>query len=222
MYVFLINDDNTMMATKTQRITQRSNLVNEMWFLSKPTYNIYEMAEFTVSIEYVLPVSRTYRNEILTLSEDMYNGHLKYVLPFDTKLTAEAGQVEILLTFLQVDSDEAGNLFQRVRKITGGTVEIAPIPRWSDLIPDEALSALDQRILKTDAQLKALSEMIYENAVDGLDYDKETSELQLRAGDKLIGNRVNLSTGASLEDGIPVMLLNDLPATVEDSDAFTF
>ena len=109
MYTILINDDNSMIATQKQRIMQRSKLVDELWFLVKPIYNGYNMAEFTLSMEYVLPVSRKYKNEILTLSTDKYNEYLKYTLPIDTELTSEAGEIEIALTFILSDLDEDGN-----------------------------------------------------------------------------------------------------------------
>lgn len=170
-YVILINDDNTMTTTQKKRVMHRSKLVDNLWFLTQPVYNGYDMSVFTVSIEYVLPVSKRYCNEILTLSSDMYNGHLKYELPFNTSLTCEPGDIELTITFLLADIDENGNPVQRVRKVSGTTITITPVAAWSDIIPDSALSALDQRIIKTDAQIKALEEMnanIYQTLEGGL------------------------------------------------------
>lgn len=170
-YVILVNDDNTMTTTQKRRVMQRSKLVDSMCFLVQPIYSGYNMADFTVSLEYILPTSKRYCNEILTLSEDMYNGHLKYELPFDTNLTYEPGDIELALTFLLADLDEFGNSVQRVRKVSGTRITITPSSAWSDIIPDSALSALDQRIIKTDAQIKALEDMnatLYETLENGL------------------------------------------------------
>ena len=170
-YVILINDDNTMTTTQKRRVMHRSKLVDTLWFLAQPVYSGYDMSMFTVSIEYLLPVSKRYCNEILTLSKDMYNGHLKYELPLDTNLTCEPGDIELAITFLLADIDENGNPVQRVRKVSGTVITITPITAWSDIIPDSALTALDQRIIKTDAQIKALEEMnttIYQTLEDGL------------------------------------------------------
>lgn len=170
-YVILVNDDNTMVTTQKRRVMHRSKLVDTLWFLAYPIYSGYDMSEFTVSIEYVLPVSKRYCNELLTLSEDVYNGYLKYELPIDTKLTCEPGDIELTMTFLLADADEYGNSVQRVRKVSGTKITITPVTAWSDIIPDSALSALDQRIIKTDAQIKALEELnntIYQTLEDGL------------------------------------------------------
>ena len=228
MYVILINDDNTMMATQKQRIMQRSKLVDDFWFLTNQMYNGYDMSKFTVSMEYVLPISRQYKNEFLALSNETYNGYLKYILPIDTELTSEAGDIEIQLSFVLADLDEFGKSVQRVRKISSTRITVFPITAWSDVIPDSALSALDQRIIKTDAQIKALSELVIDNSVNDLDYDDVRNELQLKAGDKLVGTRVALVGGqASLEEGIPVIdleLNTDKPGDedVEDDGIVEF
>ena len=160
-------------------------------------------------LEYLSPVSRKYRTEILSLSNDTYNGYLKYTLPFDTTLTAEAGSVDLMLSFIAADLNEDGSNVQRVRKVTGTTINIVPIAAWSDIIPDEALSALDQRIIKTDAQIKALNDIsnaLYYTKADDISYDEESNELQLMAGGMEIGKKVAIrGSSESLKDGIPVV-----------------
>lgn len=206
MYVILVNDDNTLTTTSRQRIMQRSKLVDDLYFLVNPMYNGHNMADFTVSLEYVLPVSRKYRTEILELSPERYKGYLQYILPFDTKLTSEAGEIELTLTFLTTELDDYGNGVQRVRKADGEKIVVCPVTAWSDIIPDEALSALDQRILKTDAQIKELQEMsvLFDmTKADGLHYDEDTNELSLMSGDTKL-DQVTLEDGAD-EDGIVVV-----------------
>ena len=207
-YVIMVNDDNSMTATQKKRIVQRSKLIDDLWFLVKPEYNGYNMADFTVVLEYLSPVSHKYCTEFLTRSEEDYNGYLKYNLPVNTTLTAEAGNVEILLTFLLVELDENGKGVQRTRKITGTNINIVPISAWSDIIPDCALSTLDQRIIKMDAQIKALDEVantMADKKADSLRYDEENRELQLLSGDKPIGNKVVLENIGYDEDGIPAV-----------------
>lgn len=195
VYVILVNDDNTMTTTQKRNIVQRSKLVDDLWFLIKPEYNGYNMADFTVVLEYLQPVSRKYRTEFLDLEQDLYNGYLKYTLPVDTEITSEAGDVEFQMSFLRSELDSNGRGVQRVRKVTGTTIHVTPISAWSDIIPDCALTALDQRIIKMDAQIRALNNAT--NSADGkadnLSYNKNTSELQLLSGTKPIGNKVVLS-----------------------------
>jgi hypothetical protein len=214
-----------MTTTQKRRIVQRSKLVDDLWFLVNPMYNGHSMSDFTVVLEYLLPVSRKYKSEILSLSDSDYNGYLKYTLPFDTELTSEAGSIELMLSFILSKLDEEGKSVQRVRKVTGTTLIIVPITAWSDIIPDSALSALDQRIIKTDAQIRALSEIsnaLYVSKADDIMYDESSNELQLTAAGKEIGRKIVLAgAGQSLKDGIPVIDLDNMnkdDTVVEEED----
>lgn len=220
-YVILINDDNSMTITQKRRIIHRSKLIDDLWFLVKPEYNGYDMADFTVVLEYLSPVSHTYRTEFLVKSDEDYNGYLKYELPFDTKLTAEAGNVEILLTFLLTELSAEGKSRQRVRKISGVNIDIVPISAWSDIIPDCALSALDQRIIKMDAQIKAINEtsaIMLDSKADNITYDESTNALQLKSGDKLIGDKVIISNVGLDKDGLPVVDFTSAIVEPDNSD----
>lgn len=207
-YVILINDDNTMTTTNRKRIVQRSKLIDDLWFLVSPEYNGYNMSDFTVVLEYLQPVSKKYRTEFLNLSNEKHNEYLKYTLPVDTNITAEAGDVEFQISFVTTELDEIGRGTQRVRKIVGTSIHITPITAWSDIIPDCALGALDQRIIKLDAQMKAISEInetLSVDKVDNLAYDYDSNELQLMSGDKPVGNKVTLNNECVDEDGMPVV-----------------
>lgn len=223
MYVVLIHDDNTLSAPKKQRIMQRSKLVDDLIFLVKPMYNGYDMSAATVLLEFLKPVSKKYKTEILTLSNEKYEDHLKYVLPVNTEITDEAGTIELQLSFIYVDIDADGNKIQRVRKTSPALkVEILPISTWSDIIPDSALSAIDQRIIKVDAQIKALNDMnntFNDTKADNIIY--ENSKLQLTANGKKIGDAVGITSGGCCaEDGVPVVDFNST-ASNPDSDDLT-
>ena len=58
MYTFLINEDNTITASLTERIMQRSKLVDNLHFLADQTYKGVDISDYTVMLEYVLPVSK--------------------------------------------------------------------------------------------------------------------------------------------------------------------
>ena len=211
MYTILVNDNNELVTTVKERIMQRSKLVDELHFLANPTYKNIDMSNFTVTMEYILPVSREYKTETLVKSSALYKGQLEYVLPFDTCLTKEAGKIEIQLTFSQVSLDADGNAKQQVRKVGPATVTIVPLTAWSDIIPDSALSALDQRLIMIDAMVQAANEMNYQmmnNKADDISYNEDTNELQLLAGGNAIGNKVVVKANVDLEDGVPVVDLN--------------
>lgn len=207
MYVILINNDNTMSAPKKQRIMQRSKLVDDLIILVPQVYNNIDMTDCRVLLEYLLPVSRKYETELLELCEEKYEDHLKYKLPVDTKLTNEAGEIELMLTFAKVDFDADGNMSQRVRKVDGLSIQVFPIKKWADVIPDNALSAIDQRLIKVDAQIRAVSDMndmLYTTKADDIAY--EDNKLQLLANGQRIGSVVDItSCDDNLEDGVPVV-----------------
>ena len=72
MYTILITDTNELIVTKKERIMLRSKLVESLLFLADEIYKNEKMSEYTVVLEYLLPVSKRYRSEILTLSSEKY------------------------------------------------------------------------------------------------------------------------------------------------------
>ena len=159
MYTILVNDSNELVTTVKERIMQRSKLVDNLHFLVEPTYKGIDMSDFTVTMEYILPISREYKTEILEKSDELYKEKLEYKLPFDTCLTKEHGKVEVQLTFTRIILDADGRSIQQVRKTSPAVITIVPISAWSDIIADSALTALDQRILQTQAMIEAASEL---------------------------------------------------------------
>lgn len=159
MYIILVTDNHELIATNRERIMQRSNLVNNMCFLVPQTYDNLDMSKATICLEYLTPVGHEYKSEILTVSDELYQNHLQYTLPFNTALTKEPGDVELQLTFTFVEMDEDGVVSQYVRKTSTTKVTIVPIAAWSDVIPDSALTALDQRLIKTDLMIQQLADI---------------------------------------------------------------
>ena len=184
-----------MITSVRERIMQRSKLVDNLHFLVKPKYKEMDMSKFTVLLEYVLPVSKEYRSDILVKSPDLYKRHLEYKLPFDTVLTREAGEIELQLSFTYVEMNADGTMTQYVRKISPTTISIIPIAAWSDLIPDDALSSIDQRLIKTDAMLQELADLadtLNQSKADNLTLEDDV--LQLTSEGEKIGDPVTLST----------------------------
>lgn len=208
-YVILVNEDNTLYGSKKERIMQRSKLVDKLVFIVDPIYKGIDMTDATVMLEYVLPVSREYKTSILNLSNERYNDcFLQYKLPFDTDLTSQAGSVELQLTFAYVELTPNGAGIQRVRKTSSTIIEILPITAWSDIVPDSALSALDDRLIKMDAQMRAMNDfldVIDNKQVDNLVYNPKEDVLHLSSKGNVIGNKVSVRD--MLDEGIPVVEL---------------
>ena len=202
MYTILVTDENELRVTVKERIMQRSKLVDSFHFLVNKLYkNEIDMSDYTVVMEYVLPVSKSYCIEELVLKanedgeEVLFEDKLEYCLKFDTNLTAEPGDIELKLTFTKVDIDEEGNGTQYVRHTSSCKITIVPITAWSDIIPDKALSALDQKLLKIDAQIKALADtatVFTNDKADNLVLDRETNEIYLTANGEPLGDRISI------------------------------
>lgn len=196
MYTILVTEQNELVTSVKERIMQRSKLVDKLQILMDPDYKGHDMSTFTVMLEYLLPVSKEYKTENLVLSDELYKDKLVYSLPFDTNLTREAGSIEIKLTCVKAELTAEGKSVQRVRKIGPGEIIITPLSAWSDIIADNALTALDQRLIQIDAMLNAANEMnqlIYETKADDITYNKTNKTIQLTANGSPIGQEISLA-----------------------------
>lgn len=209
MYTILLNDTNELITSVKERIMQRSKLVDSLHFLVDPIYKGLDMSGFTAMMEYILPVSREYHSEILVKSDALYKEKLEYKVPFDTNLTKEAGNVEVQLTFVKVSLDADGENIQQVRKTSPTIIKILPISAWSDIVADNALGAIDQRLIQAEAMIQAVGEMaqyIDENKADNITLDKETNSIYLTANGKQIGDEIVIN---GLVDGIISIRIDD-------------
>lgn len=209
MYTILVSDNNELVTTVKERIMQRSKLVGNLHFLVPQKYKDFDMDNFTAMLEYILPVSKELHTEILDKSEELYKDHIEFKFPVDTSITKEAGSIEILLTFVYVEMLPDGQTLQHVRKISPTTLQIIPVPAWCDIVPDSALSALDQRLIEVEAMMKAANEMtqmLYDTKADNIKYDEYANTLQLTSNGSLIGDQITLKGASS---NITSMVIDD-------------
>ena len=228
VYTIIVGDDNSLYGSQKIKIMEKEKLFNKLWFLVSPYYNEYDMSKCVVTMRYMLPVSKEFKTETLVLSDERYENYLKYVLPINTNLTKECGDIGLNLTFTMLDVDEKGHIVQRVRKTDNHILHITHLPDWDGFVADEALAAIDQRIIMTQAQIQRLEEMnqiVVDGKADNIKYDEAENSLQLLSGEKEIGNKVTLKTGeTSLKDGVPVVDFNSISGgnsstdDVEDND----
>lgn len=213
MYIILLDKDNALTVTNKECIMQRSKMVDKLCFLVEPQYKGADMKNSTVLLEYISPISKQYHTEILELTNLNYKGYLQYVLPFDTELTSEPGKIEVQLSFFSMGLED-GKVVEKVRKTIGTKIEITPISPWSDYVPDSALSSIDQRILKQDAQIMAMEELANNLKMlkaDDMEYNDLENTLQLLSDNTPIGTKVKLKTpnvNELLEDGVPIVMLD--------------
>lgn len=196
MYTILVNDQNELVTSVKEKVMQRSKLIDHLHFLVPPDYKGIDMSDFTVMLEYLTPVGREYKSETLTLSEELYKDMLEYKVPFDTALTKEPGPIELQLTFIKVDFDPEGESLQQVRKTSTTVIDIIPIAKWSDVIADDSLNAIDQRLIQSQALINQLNEMmgyLDDIKADNVKFDEDTRTLQLTSHGTPIGNQVEIA-----------------------------
>lgn len=196
--ILLTQENELIDTTPKERIMQKSKLVDELHFIVDAMYKGTDMSTFTMVMEYKLPVSNEYKTQILEQSSELYEGMLEYKIPIDTDITKYPGNVEIQITMSKLESDDRGKVLQRVRKVQPTVLKIYPIAAWSDMIPDADLTALDQRILKQDAQIKELNELadkLNMTKADNLSYSENI--LQLTSNGEKIGDAVSITSGGS-------------------------
>lgn len=220
MYVILVNPDNTLYGSVKQRVMQRSKLIDTLKFVVDPIYNGIDMTNASVLLEYILPISKKYETVYLELCDERYNDcYLQYKLPFDTNLTSEHGTVELQLTFAYAEMGADGEIVQRIRKTSATTIEIVPISKWSDIVPDSALGGLDQRLIVMNSQIQALDDymnVLDSNQVDNLVYNEKDDTLQLSAKGMGVGDKVSVKD--MLDEGSPVVDLNSKPEDKPNDD----
>lgn len=198
MYTILLNESNELTTSIRERIMQRSKLVDSLHFLVDPIYKGIDMTSFTAVMEYITPVSREYKTEYLVQSDALYKNKIEYKLPFDTDLTKEAGKIEVQLTFTKVEMDAYGEVKQYVRKTSPTTINIIPCSAWCNVIADNALTALDQRLIMVDTMINAANDMnnyLSETKADNIVIDKETNTIQLTANGTPIGDCCEMPSG---------------------------
>ena len=210
MYTILVTNDNQLVTSVKTRIMQRSKLVDNLHFLVPQQYNDIDMNAFTsVLMEYILPVSREYKTEFLTKSLELYKDQIEYKLPFDSNLTREAGKIDISLTFIKVEMDVEGNVKQRVRKAGPATITIVPSTKWSDVVPDESLGALDQRLIQLEImanQLNDLNQLMYTTKADDIMYSQDGQYIQLLANGNPIGSQIKVSTSSDINSVVGILI----------------
>ena len=221
MYTILVRPDDTLIATSRENVYHRTSLVRNLRFLVDPLYNdgngTLDMRTCICTLEYKTPISNTYVPVILTPSVDLYKEKVEYILPVDTAITSEVGNVEMKLTWVKLDMSDDGSFKERVRKTPSTFIEVLPVSQWSDYIADSKLDNIAQMLLSNQAQteqMKVYVEQIQQltqyntlSKADNVIYDELSGELQLTSMGSPIGNKVTIINGDNSydEEGIPAV-----------------
>ena len=194
-------------------------MVDSLHFLVSPTYNGKDITNATVVLEYVMPCSREYRTEYLVKSDELYKNMLEYKLPLDTKLTKEPGEIEVQITMILVEMGFEGKVTQWVRKTSPTTIPIISVSAWSNVVPSDSFTALDQRIIMNEMMAQANADQIQilgviadnlkMNKADALKQDGNT--IWIEADGKQLGDPVTIT--CDITEGIPVVEFGESEGT---------
>ena len=239
MFTFLVNKNDTMVATVREPIYHRSSMMRKLRFLVDPKWDgdgkETDLREFVCTLEYKLPISNKYVPVILQPSKELYKEMLVYTLDVDTMITAEVGNVELKLTWMKLEMNSDGTFKERCRIVPHAILEVLPVAQWSDYIPSVELNNLTQIVLAEKAyaeqikeyaeQLQEMGQMFMLDKADTITYDKSDNSVQLESMGEPIGEKITLpkcdGSGSSSgsdgydPDGIPTV---DFNPTVETSD----
>lgn len=171
MFTILINDDGTLTQSIKEKIMHRESNVHTFRFLVEPIWICNKkttyMRDYDCIFEYRTPSSETYETILLTPSEELYKDKLEYLLPIDINLTCEIGKLNIKFIFTWLEMNEDGNFTEHSRKTLPTSVDILPVPQWSDYISNEKLDNIAQITLHNRALLeeqRKLMEMSSKNS----------------------------------------------------------
>lgn len=193
MYTLLINDDKYIHTTKRERIFQNTMLHNNVRILARNDLFGFDMAECKVTMLYELPITHECGIVFLEPSEELYrDSHMEYIIPSNTLITTEHGDVVIeLIISANIDGEE-----KLVERIVDGKIHIEPYDRdWDDIIGDEEMEEIQSTIIDIQAirrEQEALLEEIREiNLIDDL-IISEDGKLYLAKKGEAYGSGANV------------------------------
>lgn len=194
-YTVLVNNDNTTTTTEKSRILQRTKNVDNLRIIIPKEYEGRDFTNYTVLMEYKLPLSNEVKLEQLQLADPAYKeDYLLYVLPMTTQITKENGNVAVQLSIVGLEMDAEGITTEVVRNISPFIIPIVPVTDWFT-VPDSELTTLTQYYLAAQQQIQALNDLvgiINQNKADSISLDVINGEIHLTSGGERIGEAISV------------------------------
>lgn len=185
MFTVLVQNDNTAIITKEQRIMQNSKLIDQLRIIVPKLYNDIDMSQYNARLEYLTPINHHHNYVEMDITDDQYkDDYLLYQMKIDTDLTSEVGDVQFMMTFISVEMTDDGIVETPVRKTDTFVMPVIPIANWFSA-PDSALTALDQRIIANQQTIMAMADLqssIANNKLDDIKLDTATKTLYGTSG----------------------------------------
>ena len=200
MYTLLVNNDKYIHTTKRERIFQNAVLHDNVRILAHKNVMGLEMEECKVTMLYELPITHECGIVFLEPSAELYrDNYLEYIIPSNTLITTEHGDVVIeLIVSASVDGEE-----KLIERIVDGKIHIEPYDRnWDDVIEDamqDEMSSIALDIQAIRREQERLAEELRSNLVDDL-IITEDGKLYLAKDGEAKGSGANVVI-ADIDDG---------------------
>lgn len=217
--VILMKQDKSLVTSVNSRLYQKENAVDNITFYIPQEYNGHDLSEFTATIYYSTQTNNAYM-EILEQQESDKENYLMYKLPVTTKFTASVGKVTLEISLLKIDEETSTKYVLHT-----GVLEIN-VESWDDFfkyVPDDALSAIDNKILQLDNkvdELKAIADELEIHTPNDLTLTKDL--LQLSHDGEVMGNGVEIVIPGDPddedEDHDGIIDLDDLPENTSQGE----
>ncbi len=166
--IVLLKPDKTLMISSDTRLYQGENAVDKVIFYIPETLNDLVMSEFTATLNYENAAQKVYMEALEPSEESDKEGFLKYSLPITTKFTELSGDVKFNISFIKLNEETGESQVMHTNSV------VKNIMTWDDYFkyyPNDALGAIDNKLLELDAkakELKALADSISDSTPDDL------------------------------------------------------
>jgi len=216
--LILFTKNKELIITQKTKLYWRETGVDLLKILVPETYMDVPLVDFTFSLSFVDPANQAHL-EVLDLVKDvdletpvLYSSnyedeslprYLQYVLPVDTEITKMVGNISIQLSGTWYDND---NMKQYVIHSNTLGITIDSFEDYMALVPDSALSSIDNRIMELNNSINALYNLrnsMMAKIPDDIGLDKETSRIHLSIDGELQGDGVEIVQNVSDIDGTP-------------------
>lgn len=206
MYTIIMNSDKSLTTSIRTTLYQREKLVDKIQFLFPQKYEDIEIKNCTILLKYI-DQGNVAHAERLVIDDELYKERVRCVVNIDTNLTRFAGNINIHLDFLKLNSDKG--IYESVLSSGETIITISPLNDYFAYCADESLDIINKTVLELDAKTKALeaiAETLSDKKADNITY--EDDKLQLSANGQKIGDAITIKSsegGGVDEEGIPIV-----------------
>lgn len=202
MYAIKMEEAKVLVTTIYASIYEGEKNADALVFLLPKTNGQVELSETSMFLRYIAPDGVGHSEALEMYPLPYSDTYYQYRLSIGSKLTAQAGTVELWLTALDTKDDV-------VLKTSSLMLEIKPAKSVEPYLPSESRDQLEQ-------MEERIAKLAKEKA-DNLVYDEETRRLQLTAESARIGDSV-VVPGDGYADDIKASMKDEVEDTWSDMD----